>query len=50
MIYASEARARAIAAMLNAELGNPPAYAILSGFGWTVITTYGNPNVYAKHQ
>lgn len=48
MIYESEARARAVAALLNEKLGNPPAYTILTDHGWSVIATYSNPNVYAK--
>lgn len=47
MIYATKERAEEIAAMLNSERGNPPAYAILSPHGWTVVRTFGNPNVYA---
>ena len=42
MIYATEARALEIAAMLNAERGNPPAKAVLTQHGWTVIATYRN--------
>ena len=43
MIYATEARALEIAAMLNAERGHPPAFAVLTQDGWTVVRTYSNP-------
>jgi len=43
MIYATEARALEIAAMLNAERGHPPAFAVLTQDGWTVVRTYRNP-------
>ncbi len=43
MIYATEARALEIAAMLNAEPGNPPAYAVLTAHGWSVVRTYRDP-------
>ena len=40
MIYATQARAEEIAAMLNARLGHPPAYAVLTEHGWTVIASW----------
>lgn len=46
MIYATEARALEVAASLNAERGHPPAYAVLTDHGWTVVRTYGSPAVW----
>ena len=46
MIYISEARALEVAAALNQERGNPPAYAVLTEHGWAVVRTYGNPAVW----
>lgn len=48
MIYATEARALEVAAMLNSAYGNPPAFAVLTADGWSVIATYYNPAVYGR--
>jgi hypothetical protein len=50
MIYATQARAEEAAAMLNAERGHPPAYAIETVHGWTVVRTYrGKANAQAAY-
>jgi hypothetical protein len=46
MIYATKERALEVAAMLNAQLGNPPAFAVLSEYGWIVSTTYRDPAIW----
>lgn len=46
MIYETEKRAVEVAAMLNEERGHPPAYAVLSSNGWTVVRTYMDPSVW----
>jgi hypothetical protein len=48
MIYATEARAREIAATLNTERGNPPAFAVLTADGWTVVSTYRDPSDWGR--
>lgn len=48
MIYPTEQRAKAVAEMLNAERGHPPAYAVLTRDGWSVVRTYGDPLVWSR--
>ena len=40
MIYANEARANEVAAMLNERRGYAKSAAVLTADGWTVITSY----------
>lgn len=48
MIYATKERALEIAAMLNAERGEPPAFAVLTQHGWTVVRTYNDPAAWGR--
>lgn len=41
MIYATQARAEQAAAELNKRKGHPPARAVLTTRGWTVVCNWG---------
>jgi hypothetical protein len=40
MIYANQARAEQAAHAMNQEKGFPPARAVLTAHGWTVLRSY----------
>lgn len=42
MIYTNQARAEQVAAELNRRCGHPPAKAVLTAHGWTVIASYAS--------